>query len=416
MPSPRLSLVPRSPALPCHLLLLLLAILAAGCAVSQPRVPVDQFLAGNFGAVRDFAANEAVDGAAENLALVLNVEGQCELAMGDVATARRTFQTAAQVMGTWATSGGEATAAIVGSESSKTYKGDPYEKAMNAFYLAFCCLQQGEPDNARAALKRGILSDAEVADEKFQADNALLFWMAGRMSKLYGGSGAEDFYKEARDANTFAIAHGSRGDANEALLANPERGNLVVLLPVGLGPEKFGDGSQDELARFRPQNHPAVAAKVSLGGKLLGRSTILCDVDYQASTLGGTAMEGIRKGKAVFRKTALISGTVLLNESLKNRDRNRDAANAQAIAGGALLLLGVLTSTAADVRHWPTLPSTVQVVAADVPPGEHDLLVEFVDAGGNALPRLQHNLRVTVPASGEAWLMVPSLPAASPQP
>ena len=173
--------------------------LLTGCAVSQPAVPVSSYLAGDFGVVRAFAAREAVEGAEENLALLLNVQGQCELYLGDDDAARRTLLRAAQIMGTWATSGGEATAAVVGSESSKTYKGDPYEKAMNAFFLAFAYLAKGEPDNARAALKRGILMDAEVSGEAYQADNALLFWMAGRMTTLYGGSGAEEFFEEARE-------------------------------------------------------------------------------------------------------------------------------------------------------------------------------------------------------------------------
>ncbi len=408
--------MPRSSSLRSSLLVLLAAIPATSCAISQPAVPVNQFLAGNFAAVRDFAEKESAEGAAENLAIVLNVKGQCELAMGDVNAARQAFQSAAQIMGTWATSGSEATAAVVGSESSKTYKGDSYEKAMNAFYLAYCYLLKGEPDNARAALKRGILMDAEVADEKYQADNALLFWMAGRMSKLYGGSGADGYFEEARVANEFAIAHDSLGVRNNPLLANPTKGNLVLLFPVGLGPEKYGDGSQEELARFRSQRHPAAAAQVSIDGNFVGRSTILSDVDYQARTLGGTAMEGIRKGKAVFKTSTGVAGTILLTNGLKDRRRkgNNDAANAKLVAGGALLILSALTATAADVRHWPTLPSTVQVLVADVPPGEHDLQVEFVDGRGNALPRLQHNLRVSVPASGEAWLLVPSLPPAPP--
>lgn len=398
------------------LLAILAAIPATGCAISQPAVPVSSYLAGNYAAVQEFAEKEAVEGAAENLAIVLNVKGQCELALGDVNAARQTFLSAAQIMGTWATDGSEATAAIIGSESSKTYKGDAYEKAMNAFYLSYCYLQKGEPDNARAALKRGILMDAEVADEKYQADNALLFWMAGRMSKLYGGSGADGYFKEARVANEFAIAHESRGVRNNPLLQTPTKGNLVLLFPIGLGPEKYGDGGQEELARFRSQGHPAAGAQVSIDGKSLGRSTILSDVDYQARTLGGVAMAGIRKGKAVFKTSANIAGTILLTNGLNNRNSgNRDAKNAQAIAGGALLILGALTATAADVRHWPTLPSTVQVLAVDVPPGEHELLVEFLDGRGNGLPRLQHRLQVTVPASGETWLLVPSLPPAAPQ-
>lgn len=382
----------------------------AGCSVSQPAVPVQRYLAGDFETVRTFAAEQAADGPAENLALVLNVEAQCQLALGDVDAARRTFERAAQVMGTWATGGGEATGAILGSESSKTYKGDPYEKAMNAFYLSFCYLQKGEPDNARAALKRGILMDAEVADEKYQADNALLFWMAGRMSQLMGSPDAEGFFDEARTAHEFALAHGARGRADPEVLAEPERGNLVVLLPTGLGPLKYGDGSQDELARFRPQDHPAAAAELYVDGESVGRSAILCDVYYQAVTLGGTEMEGIRKGKAVLKTSTTIAGGVLLSQAVKNRNRNSDAARAQAIAGGVLLAVGLLTSASADVRHWPTLPSTVQVVAADVPPGEHDVRVEFLDASGRAIAGLRHEQRVQVPESGERWLLVPSLP------
>lgn len=388
--------------------------LLAGCAVSQPAVPVRAYLDGDFGAVRSFAEQEVLEGAEENLALVLNVQGQCELYLGDDDAARKTLLRAAQIMGTWATSGSETTAAIVGSESSKTYKGDPYEKAMSAFFLAYAYLAKGEPDNARAALKRGILMDAEVAGEKYQADNALLFWMAGRMTRLYGGSGAEKLFEEAREANRFAVGHGARGVADNPLLTQPEQGNLVLLLPIGLGPEKYGDGTEQELARFRAQPHPAVAAVASLDGESIGRSTILNDVFYQARTLGGTVMEGIRQGKAVFRRSSRIAGVVLLDEALRNRDKDEDKAKAQAIVGGALLLLSALTAAEADVRHWPTLPATVQVITAEVPPGEHQLVVDFVGPTGAPISRLRRQLAVTVPADGEAWLLLPSLPAPRP--
>jgi hypothetical protein len=387
---------------------------AAGCAVSQPSVPIDAYLRGDFAHLRDFAAREVASGAEENLALALNLRGQAELLRGDYEAARGSLLRAGQVMGTWATGGGEAAAAVLGSEGSKTYKGDPYEKAMNAVYLAFCCLMTGEPDNARAALKRGILMDAEVADEDYQADNALLFWMAGRMSRLFGAGDEEDFFAEARTARSFAVEHGARGDAAPALLDTPAAGNLVVLLPVGLGPEKYAAGTERELARFRARAHPAVSAVATLDGAPLGAATILSDVVYQAQTLGGTVMEGIRKGKAVFRRSARISGAVLLDDALRVRSRDRDEAQAKAIVGGALLLLSALTAAGADTRHWPTLPSTVQVLVADAPPGPHELVVDFLDERGAPIPALRHVRAFDVPAAGEAWLLVPSLPAAGP--
>lgn len=383
-----------------------------GCAVSQPAVPVDRYLAGDCGAVRAFAAQAVVDGEPANLALLLNVQGQCELYLEDAEAARRTLLRAAQIMGTWATSGSEAAAAVVGSESSKTYKGDPYEKAMNAFFLAYAYLAKGEPDNARAALKRGILMDAEVGEETYQADNALLFWMAGRMTRLYGGSGAEALFEEARVANRFAIDHGSRGALDNPVLAAPEVGNLVLLLPVGLGPEKYGDGAERELARFRPQRHPATAAVAAIDGETVGGASILNDVVYQAQTLGGTAMEGIRRGKAVLRGATRTAGTILIDQALRNRRVDKDKARAQAVVGGAMLALSAMTAAAADVRHWPTLPSTIQVLAVDVSPGRHELVVDFLDDRGAPLPSLRRQLEVEVPESGEAWLLLPSLPAA----
>lgn len=396
-----------------------LCLLAAGCAVSQPAVPLRDFTAGDLASVRSFAAAEAAEGAAENLALVLNVQAQCELLLGQDDAARANFVRAGQIMGSWATGSGEAAAAILGSESSKTWKGDPFEKAMNAFYIAWCFLQKGEPDNARAACKRGILADAEVGDEKFQADNALLFWMAGRMSRLMGSGDAADFFKEAQQANRFAIEHGARGEPGAALLADPARGNLVVLCECGMGPEKYADGAQQELARFRSRFHPAVRARLSVDGKPVGPSALLVDVDYQARTLGGTAMEGIRKGKAVFKTASTVAGVVLLDQAMRSHANHRQAAQTQAIVGGALLLAGVLTSTAADVRHWSTLPSSVQAITAEVPPGQRRIEVEFLDASGRSIDGMRQVRDVVVPASGECWQLFRSLPmpaTASPMP
>ena len=127
-------------------------------------------------------------------------------------------------------------------------------------------------------------------------------------------------------------------------------------------------------------------------------------------------MAGIRQGKAVFRRSSRIAGVVLLDDALRNRDRDKGKAQAQAFVGGALILLSALTAAEADARHWPTLPSTVQVLAADVAPGEHLLVVDFVGPTGAPISRLRRQLTVTVPAEGEAWLLVPSLPCTKPTP
>ncbi len=368
-----------------------------------------RFLAGDLGVVADFARREATEGPVENQALLLNILAQCELLQGDSDAAWRHFGVAAGIMGNWQTSGGEEFAAIVGSESSKTYKGDPYEKAMNAFYLGFCYLLKGEPDNARAAFKKGILADGESGDEKFQADFTLLFWLAARMSRAMGLPGdAEDFVKETQQADAFARQHGSRGQERNPLIQDPLAGNLVLLAEVGLGPEKYAAGKEQELARFRPRWHAARRAQIWIDGELRGPTFMLADVDYQAQTRGGTEMEGIRRGKAVFKSVARTAGTTAL--ILAAGDESRAGSRDKALIGAGLLVVSALTASQADVRHWPTLPSSVQGAAFTVAPGVHEVRIDFLSGEGQVLADLSQTWSVDVPEGGESYYLFRSLP------
>lgn len=387
---------------------LLLFCLLGACAIGQPNVPMQAFASGDLETVRQFARSEVDNGPPENEALVLNVLAQTELLEGRIDDAFQHFGVAARIMGNWQTSGSETFSAVVGSESSKTYKGDPYEKAMNAYYLGLLYLWRGEPDNARAAFKKGILADGESSDEKYQADFTLLFWLAGRMSRLMGlREDAEDFFKEAQKSNAFCIAHGSRGQEPNPVLQRPDQGNLVILVDIGLGPEKYAAGDQEELARYRPRFFPATGARVRLDDRDVGNTFVLTDVDYQARTRGGTEMEGIREGKAVFKSAAAVAGIVLLDSA--SRDHG-DSARTQAIVGGSLLLLSLLTSTSADVRHWSTLPSTVQGLTLDAAPGPHRLTIEYFDAQGQVLANLIQHWSIDIPATGESYFLFRSLP------
>lgn len=395
--------------MPVRAFLLLLVATLAACGISQPAIPLNRFSQGELGVVADFARKEATTGPVENQALLFNVLAQCELLQGDVDAAWQHFGAAARIMGNWQTSGGEEFAAIVGSESSKGYTGDPYEKAMNAYYLGMCYLLKGEPDNARAAFKKGILADGESGDEKYQADFTLLFWLAGRMSRAMGiPADAEDFFKEAQKADAFALSHGSRGDQGNPLLTNPNAGNLVVVAELGMGPEKFAAGNEGELARFRPRWSAAHRAQVWIDGQLRGPTWMLTDVDYQARTRGGSEMEGIRQGKAVFKSVSRAAGIGALY--LAAGDSSSAGARDKALVGAGLLVLSALTATRADTRHWPTLPSTVQAAAFDVPPGEHTLRIDFLSASGQILSDLTQTCTVQVPANSESYYLFRSLP------
>ncbi len=385
----------------------LFLLVFAACGVRIPPAPIDAFMRGDLDPVRAYYDKQVREGDVATAAMFLNGLANIELLDGQIEAARRHFRAAGRVMGNWSTSSGEAFAAIVGSESSKTWKGDPHEKVMNAFYTGLCYLWKGELDNARASFKAGIRADAESDEGDAQIDFALIYWLAGRMTRAQGMDDTEDFFKHAREARKFAVAHGAAGPSKNPLLETPASGNLVCLIDIGLGPQKVAGGKHRELAEIRKRKSAASRAEVFIDGKSVGQSWLMADLDYQASTRGGEAMAGIRKGKAVFKTAADISGVVLINEGLKDNSSHSDEKLA---VGLGLLALSLLTRSEADTRQWEILPKHVHALTVDVESGEHELRIEFLRAGGGRLPGLTQNWTIEVPETGEAYYYFRSLP------
>jgi hypothetical protein len=381
------------------------ALLLASCA-SAPPVPYRSVLAGDLAELESLS-REWMERDEDAFALHANHLATVKLLQGKREEARKLFFQAGRVMNDWVTSGGSEFSAIVGREESKEYRGDPYEQSMNGIYTSLLYWMDGEFDNARAGARAAVLADRDPEKEEYQSDLALAHWMAGRMSRRMGlDSDAEDEYERARRAQRAAVHHGSRGAATNPILEAPDAGNLVLFVDIGLGPQKYADGPHGSLARFRPMYRRESHAVAFLDGRELGRTHVMADLYYQAMTRGGRVMEGIRKGKATFKTGSAVAGVVLLNEAAKGG--RRDGANA--IIGGSLLLLSLLTSAEADTRHWALLPDTVQLLAAQVDPGEHELRIEFCDAAGNEIRELTQHWLIDVPATGEGVYYFRSLP------
>ena len=343
----------------------------------------------------------------------LNGLAEMDLLDGELVTARNGFEIAGRIMGNWATSSSEVYGAIIGQEGSKTWKGDPHEKAMNAFYTGVLYWMTGQPDNARAAFKKGLLADGESDEGDAQRDFALLSWLAGRASLAMGlPQDAEAFFREAREARVFATKHGARGEPTNRLLERPVAGNVILLFGLGLGPSKVRGGDYGQLARVQPNAGGPVAVDVSIDGQSVGRSQLMADLDYQASTRGGRVMAGILQGKAVFKEVTELTGAALIGSGLTEKDRRVGVA--KVATGAGLLLFSALTQAKADVRHWATLPKSVHALVADVSPGVHDLQLEYVGLGGHPMPNLRRTLQIEVPeprAGRQAIVWSRSLPA-----
>jgi len=124
-------------------------------------------------------------------------------------------------------------------ESTKDFKGDPYERSMLGIYLGLIDLARGDFDNARAGFRFAQLQDTMSASEQYQDDMALAQYLVGWAYWCEGSrqSAAEEFERARKLRPQLKI---------------PQPGDrLLLLAEVGSAPIKFRAGEYGELQRMR---------------------------------------------------------------------------------------------------------------------------------------------------------------------
>lgn len=95
---------------------------------------------------------------------------------------------------------------LLGPESNKPYKGDPYEKAMNCFYLGVIDYLKGDYDNAMAYFKYGLLMDTGTSEDRYREDFTLLHFMKALcLYKLGNRTEAEEEFHKVEEVKAFQI-------------------------------------------------------------------------------------------------------------------------------------------------------------------------------------------------------------------
>jgi tetratricopeptide (TPR) repeat protein len=380
-----------SPRLAAAALALCGAALSA-CATDRT-APLNEFASGHYAEARQWYESELAKAGDDN-ALDHSDAGAVALVQGDVEAAHRHFEEAFNSMADLSSSTGAAAMAVV-SEKTKDWKGDPYERCMNGYYLGVTYWLMGDPDNAAASFKAGLLQDADSEKGEAQSDFALLWFLMGMAQR--------EAAHEDRGAAAIAKAH-ALIPANQWLdPRNAGNANVLVVLDLGLGPEKYASGHHGSDLRFRRRPYRAAFADVSADGKPLGRTERAVDVYYQATTRGGKVIDHINAGKAVFKDAAIVGGAFVLD--------NSGSGTSNAI-GIAMILIGLLTPAEADTREWSTLPGEVQVLVANLTPGEHDLRVDVKDGGGQPIAEESKTLHIVVHENSTTFAWTRALPPA----
>jgi hypothetical protein len=275
---------------------------------------------------------------------------------------------------------------MFGSESSKTFIGEPYERVMAYFYRGIIYWRDGELDNARACFRSGQVHDSDAAEKTYASDYVLLDYLDGFATAKLGGDGSDAYQRALKVA---------RGPAPPAY---PTNANVLFFVDYGPGPTKFATGEYSEELRFRAERSRVRSAALKVDGKTASLPPY-DDLYFQATTRGGRVMDHILGNKVVFKKTtgtigdaALISGIVVAGGSRKNQE-----VGAGLIAAGLMAkIISSATTPEADIRSWDNLPLYLSFTALELPPGPHTAVVEFHDEFNRPLGNLTKNVTFNV--------------------
>lgn len=385
-----------------HLAVAAALLSLAGCAgmegVAQSNPQADELAAKVADPLKPFVRALYVEGE-RNAVLNFNQLGLAAMEVGAWDVAKKAFdQAILRIDSIYADDENARRAKSVwNQEKVKDWKGEPYERAMAYYYRGLLYLRDGEFDNAAAAFRAADYQDTQAEQEAFQGDFGLMPFLAAWAQNCRGNTAtAQDLYQQAV----------SKDKAVSALSLNQR---FLVLVDSGRGPVKYGDGKHKEVLKFRAAPDAKDAAVVvDLAGKELPLHAA-GDVQFQAETRGGRAVDGILNGKAQWKDStdtagqiATSVGTASMYAGAVNNDNNMANFGALASVAGMFAQMAAKAMTPeADVRAWGSLPAAIYVGAEAAPPVEPKLAVKYNAGAGTQTKQVA--LAATHKACGIAW-------------
>lgn len=337
----------------------------------------------------------------ENFVLNNDRLGSAALAAYDSDTAEAAFLRSYEVINSVGVNdGGRSLGAALVSENIKVWKGEPFERAMVNFYLGLVYYMRQDYANARGAFENALFKLRDYGEGNDKSDQyrqvesnfALGYLM---LAKSYQRLGREDLALQNFDRVRQIAPY-------LAPLADPEineHSNVLLVVELGRGPQKATTGS-GTFAGFTPtpqQVGPIPLPQVVVDSRRLDlRQTNLPPVDLLALAQD-RRWESIDTIRAI--KSGLGTGLIaagIANQAINNR---ADPAVSLGLVAGGLLLKA---TSQADTRQWEMLPRTIFLLPLRLPPGPHDLTVEF--PGWAGLYQQWHG--IVAPEKGEATYFI----------
>jgi hypothetical protein len=295
------------------------------------------------------------------------------------------------------------------AEAKKTFIGEPYERSMAYIYRGILYWMDGQPDNARACFRSAEFEDSDTANRAYAGDWVLPDYLDGLATAKLAGDGSDAFKRAQADAKNLKLPP-----------YNP-KANVLFFIEFGPGPTKYATGEYGEELRFHVTPSPIASAELKVDA-LRFPVAPTDDVWFQASTRGGRVMDHILGNKAVFKTATDIAGDVAIAGgagtilATRGRDATANEVGAGLVAAGIISkIFSAATTPEADTRAWDNLPRHLSFASLPLPPGEHVVTIEFLDAAGQVMPNLTKTITVEVPADGKDKVVFVSDQSLTPQ-
>ncbi len=288
---------------------------------------------------------------------------------------------------------------VIINEDIKVWKGEPYEQALMLHYVATHWAAQGSWDNARAAISRSLFHLRDRTVDTGDIDTKAVLREAYRAERRaaglpeHQGNQPEDLPDRGyvtRKSN-FALGYLMNGLANvqlsvqtgdhnrrleaednfrEAAQINPDLNtlatrlldtdsyNTLLVVGVGLAPQKIATGPDGAIASYSPMT-PSADGPLTVQGPN-GTLTLpqVCDLNAMAFDHRWNHLQDARQIKSGVGTVLVGAGAATAAYGL---DRGDEAA---AIAGAGMILAGAFAKAGAhaDTRYLEVLPQRVYIV------------------------------------------------------
>lgn len=390
--TPLLNLVPL-------LALALVAFTLTGCATKQTRqadMAVGDYMMGDYNSA-EAKLKPLAKRTDENFVLNNARLGSSALVNYDLDTAQSAFRNAYDVINSVGTNdGGRGLGAAVVDEKIKVWKGEPFERAMLNFYLGLTFYIRHDYNNARAAFENALFKLRDYGEGSDKADKYRTQESNFALAYLMLGKCYQRLDRAADAQRAFARAVELRpGLASVADWARNEQSNVLLVIDYGFGPQKVAN-SDGAIVGFAPtpqEEGPVPPPMLYIDGRpasLGGSVHPPIDLLVLAQDRKWQSIDTIRAVKSALG-TGLIAGGI----GYAAVDRRANPYVALGLIAGGLAMKAM---SQADVRQWEMLPRTTFVIPLTLPPGKHDVTVDFPTVGG-----LRQEWRgLDVPAQGEA--------------